>query len=83
MVRAEGIKAGMLRLITVWPIPATKIKEALQSVKTIVMPEMNMGQITGEIERISHLQGIKVNLIPVTTRLHEPNEIISKIKEVA
>ncbi|MHA1384004.1 MAG: 2-oxoacid:acceptor oxidoreductase subunit alpha [Candidatus Helarchaeota archaeon] len=83
MARADGIKAGMLRFKTVWPIARTKIKKALEGVKKIVFPEMNLGQIAGEVERISHLEGIKVNLIPITTRLHEPGEILSKIKEVA
>jgi 2-oxoglutarate ferredoxin oxidoreductase subunit alpha len=83
MARAEGIKTGMLRLVTVWPTAVTALTKASQSCKTIVMPEMNMGQIAGEVERISLKEGVRVHVIPITTRLHEPNEILSKIKEVA
>ena len=81
-VRAEGMKVGALRLKTVWPTPITALKKASQSCKAIVMPEMNMGQIAGEVERVSLKEGVHVHVIPVTTRLHEPGEIISKIKEV-
>ncbi len=83
MARAEGIKAGSLRLITVWPTPITAIRKAIQTVKKIVMPEMNLGQIAGEVERISLKEGINVHVLPITTRLHEPKEILNKIKEVA
>jgi len=83
MVRKEGMKVGSLRLKTVWPTPITALKKASQSCKVIVMPEMNMGQIAGEVERISLKEGVSVHVIPITTRLHTPGEIISKIKEVA
>ncbi|NVM54895.1 MAG: 2-oxoacid:acceptor oxidoreductase subunit alpha [Candidatus Helarchaeota archaeon] len=83
MARAEGIKTGLLRLITVWPTAVTAIRKASQAVKTIVMPEMNLGQIAGEVERISLKEGVPVHLLSWTAHLHEPEEILSKIKEVA
>ena len=49
--RAQGIKAGMLRLITVWPFPNMLIRELAQRVKGFVTVEINLGQIHQEVER--------------------------------
>lgn len=49
--RAEGIPAGMLRLISIWPFPETLIQELAQTVETFIVAEMNLGQIRLEVER--------------------------------
>lgn len=51
MARKLGIKAGLLRLITVWPFPESYIKELSDRVKGFVTVEINMGQIHREVER--------------------------------
>ncbi|GMQ94513.1 MAG: 2-oxoacid:acceptor oxidoreductase subunit alpha [Acidimicrobiia bacterium] len=49
--RADGIKAGLVRPLTLWPFPYAEVKEAAQQVDTIVVAEMNLGQLIGEVER--------------------------------
>jgi len=49
--RAAGIKAGLLRLITVWPFPEARIRELAGRVKVFVTVELNLGQIHLEVER--------------------------------
>jgi len=44
-LRREGIRAGLLRLSTLWPFPEDDVRRVSQRVKTIVVPEMNLGQI--------------------------------------
>lgn len=51
MAREKGIKAGMLRLITVWPFPEKQIVELAGKVKVIVVPELNYGQMVGEVKK--------------------------------
>jgi 2-oxoglutarate/2-oxoacid ferredoxin oxidoreductase subunit alpha len=51
MARNLGIKAGLLRLITVWPFPETIIRNLAKRVKGFVTVEINMGQICREVER--------------------------------
>ena len=51
--REEGIKVGSIRLKTVWPFPEKRIRELSKKVKGIVFPELNMGQIVLEAERIA------------------------------
>jgi len=49
--REQGIKAGLLRLITVWPFPEEQIRELAGTVKGFVTVEINLGQIHLEVER--------------------------------
>ena len=44
--RREGIKAGMLRLKTMWPFPDALVAEAASHAKRIIVPEMNLGQLS-------------------------------------
>lgn len=48
----QGKPISLLILKTLWPVPEHLIQEAAQSVKRIVMVEMNMGQYIREIKRI-------------------------------
>jgi 2-oxoglutarate ferredoxin oxidoreductase subunit alpha len=49
--RAQGIKAGLLRLITTWPFPEDQIRKLAERVKGFVTVEINLGQIHLEVER--------------------------------
>jgi 2-oxoglutarate ferredoxin oxidoreductase subunit alpha len=49
--RERGIRAGLLRLITLWPFPAGTVKELANVVRRFVVAELNLGQIAREIER--------------------------------
>jgi 2-oxoglutarate ferredoxin oxidoreductase subunit alpha len=49
--RGMGIKAGLLRLITVWPFPEDQIRKLAERVKGFVTVEINLGQIHYEVER--------------------------------
>ena len=50
-LRAKGIKAGLLQLVTVWPMPEKAIREALKQAKTAIVVELNMGQLAGEVRK--------------------------------
>jgi 2-oxoglutarate/2-oxoacid ferredoxin oxidoreductase subunit alpha len=49
--REQGIKAGLLRLITVWPFPEEQIRKLAARVKGFITVEINLGQIHLEVER--------------------------------
>jgi 2-oxoglutarate ferredoxin oxidoreductase subunit alpha len=49
--REQGIKAGLLRLITVWPFPEERIRALAERVKGFVTVELNLGQIHLEVQR--------------------------------
>jgi len=51
--RARGIKAGLLRLITIWPFPEHVIKAVAEKIPRMVVAEMNLGEVAAEIRRIT------------------------------
>ena len=48
--RAKGIKAGMIRPITLWPFPKKPLLAAADKVKAFITVEMNMGQMIEDVE---------------------------------
>ena len=52
LARKDGIKAGILRLVTAWPFPETRIRQLASQVEAFVVPEINLGQIVHEVERV-------------------------------
>ncbi|MDY7035511.1 MAG: 2-oxoacid:acceptor oxidoreductase subunit alpha [Thermodesulfobacteriota bacterium] len=49
--RARGIKAGLMRLITVWPFPEDQIRKLSERIKGFITVEINLGQIHLEVKR--------------------------------
>jgi 2-oxoglutarate/2-oxoacid ferredoxin oxidoreductase subunit alpha len=49
--REQGIKAGLLRLVTVWPFPEEHIRRLAQRMKSLITVELNLGQIHLEVQR--------------------------------
>ena len=50
MARAEGIKVGMIRPITLWPFPAKAFKDAAEKVDSFISVELSMGQMIDDIK---------------------------------
>ena len=51
--RKQGIKAGMIRPITVWPFPKAPIRKAADQVKAFVSVELSMGQMIDDVKLAS------------------------------
>jgi len=82
LARKKGIKAGLLRLITIWPFPAPVIKELAKKVDAIVVAEINNGQIIKEV-REAVTRDIPIVLSgKLGGSVHTPKEILAKIEEV-
>jgi 2-oxoglutarate ferredoxin oxidoreductase subunit alpha len=82
MLRSKGIKVGIFRPITIWPFPEKRLKELAAKVKTIIVPEMNLGQLVLEVERVCACETKIERLNKVSCEIIYPEEIISKIEEV-
>lgn len=81
--REEGIKAGLLRLITVWPFAEGRIRELAPEVKAFIVPEINYGQIVREVERCAAGKA-KARLVPhMGGGVHLPATILEAIREEA
>ena len=79
--RAQGMKAGLLRLVTLWPFPDDQVGQVAKRVKAIVVPEMNCGQIVREVERAAKETPVTF-LSKLGEEPHKPEEILDAIKEV-
>jgi 2-oxoglutarate ferredoxin oxidoreductase subunit alpha len=54
--RQQGLKAGLLQLITLFPFPRSHVTPILKQCRAVLVPEMNNGQISREVQRVN--QGI-------------------------
>jgi 2-oxoglutarate ferredoxin oxidoreductase subunit alpha len=80
MARDMGIKAGLLRMITVWPFAEDRIRELAPQVKAFVVPEINYGQIVLEVERCAGGKA-KTILVPnMGGHVHHPETILEAIR---
>jgi 2-oxoglutarate ferredoxin oxidoreductase subunit alpha len=81
-MRAEGIKAGLFRPITIWPFPEKRVAELGKQVNSMVVVEMNLGQMIFEVERIVKNDCKLAGVFRVDGDPINPGEIMAKVKEV-
>ena len=53
MARNQGLRVGLLQLITLFPFPRQFVEPVLNQCKIVLVPEMNMGQISREVKRVN------------------------------
>jgi 2-oxoglutarate/2-oxoacid ferredoxin oxidoreductase subunit alpha len=81
MARDSGVKIGLLKLITVWPIAEEQIREVAENVAKVYVAEMNIGKYSKEIERLC-IPYCKVEKITKNQGIiHTKDEIYHVIKE--
>jgi 2-oxoglutarate ferredoxin oxidoreductase subunit alpha len=80
--REQGVKAGLLKLKCLWPFPAAKVAEVAQRAHRILVPEMNLGQLVGEVERAAAGRAPVQLLTKVGGELFVPEEILKALLEV-
>ncbi|WP_298270971.1 2-oxoacid:acceptor oxidoreductase subunit alpha [Geobacter sp.] len=80
--RKQGIKAGLFRLITFWPFPEERLLEISKKVKAFITPEMNLGMCTGVVKGCIEGNAPVHGIFRVDGEPINPNEILSKMKEV-
>ncbi|RBQ26284.1 2-oxoglutarate synthase subunit alpha [Aliarcobacter lanthieri] len=78
-LRRDGIKVGMFRPKTIWPSPAKRLDELVNKFEKVLVAELNMGQYTQEIQRVSGRREFDT-LLKANGRPLSPLEIIEKVK---
>ena len=80
--RAEGIKVGFLRLKTIWPFADAAVGRLAARVRSILVAELNYGQLVGEVTRAAHGTPVrpclKYNMLDFT-----PQEITAAIRQMS
>jgi 2-oxoglutarate/2-oxoacid ferredoxin oxidoreductase subunit alpha len=83
MAREQGLRVGKLRLITAWPFPEWKIRELAGRVKAFVVPELNLGQMSLEVERAAAGKAETYPLTHAGGNVHNPEDILKAIVEAS
>ncbi|HVN23753.1 MAG TPA: 2-oxoacid:acceptor oxidoreductase subunit alpha [Syntrophorhabdales bacterium] len=81
--RERGIKAGFVKLITIWPFTRSLVEPVLKTSKNVLVPEMNMGQISREVKRVNQGYTRVLTLNKIDGTIITPEEILARIMEVA
>jgi 2-oxoglutarate ferredoxin oxidoreductase subunit alpha len=81
-LRKEGVRAGLFRPITLWPFPEKRVAQLAGRTRAMIVPEMNLGQLIHEVERVVKgacpVTGLnRVDGEPIT-----PYQIMDKVREV-
>ena len=80
--RADGIHVGFLRLKTIWPFADAAVGRLATRVRSILVAELNYGQLTGEVTRAAHGTPVhpclKYNMLDFT-----PQEITAAIRQMS
>jgi 2-oxoglutarate ferredoxin oxidoreductase subunit alpha len=79
--REMGIKAGLLRLITVWPFPEDQIRKLAERVNGFVTVEINLGQIHYEVERCAAGKAPAFLVGHPGGTIIPPNRVVETLKE--
>jgi len=83
LARAEGLRVGLLRPVVVWPFPEKRIRELAARIRTLVVVEINYGQMVYEVERCAGGRARTVLVGHGGGAVHEPEEILQTIREAA
>jgi len=70
---------GLLILKTIWPFPEEQVLEATRGVRRVVVPEMNMGQLTLEVERVAGRHKV-VRVNRADGEMITPDQIVKAIE---
>ena len=80
--RQEGIKAGLIRPITVWPFPSEAISKAAGKCKAAVAVEMSMGQMIDDV-KLAVNGAVPVSFVGTTGGvIPTPEMIIEELKRI-
>ncbi|MHA2426062.1 MAG: hypothetical protein ACXAEF_14825 [Candidatus Thorarchaeota archaeon] len=72
-----------LKVRTLWPFPENEIKEFSETVERLLVPELNLGQLSREIERVVGMDTEVVSLSRIGGGLMiEPHEIAERLQTI-
>ncbi|MEW6716463.1 MAG: 2-oxoacid:acceptor oxidoreductase subunit alpha [Chloroflexota bacterium] len=79
--RAQGVPVGLLRLVSVWPFPEVLVQELATHAEAFIVAEMNLGQISREVER--HVKQPVIGVRHAGGAMIPPEPIMEAILSIA
>jgi 2-oxoglutarate/2-oxoacid ferredoxin oxidoreductase subunit alpha len=83
IARENGVKVGALRMLVVWPFPEKRIAQIASKVRAFVVPELNYGQMSLEVERAAAGRCATVCVGHGGGEVHDPQVIAEAIMMAA
>ncbi|HVP79139.1 MAG TPA: 2-oxoacid:acceptor oxidoreductase subunit alpha [Thermodesulfobacteriota bacterium] len=80
-LRKEGMKVGLVRLKTLWPFPEEAIRGLRGGVKKVMIPEMNKGQVAGEVKKCCSCDVIPIS--QTNGEIIHPETILEAFKRIS
>jgi 2-oxoglutarate ferredoxin oxidoreductase subunit alpha len=79
--RAQGVKAGLLNLKTLFPFPRSIVEKVIPHCESILVPEMNMGQISREVKRVNNGRCHVHTLNRIDGHIITPQQILDNLRK--
>ena len=80
--REKGLRVGLIKLKILWPFMRLTITEVLKYSQKVLVPEMNVGQISREVKRVNQGNCEVATLNKVDGTLITPAEIVNTLEEI-
>jgi 2-oxoglutarate/2-oxoacid ferredoxin oxidoreductase subunit alpha len=78
LAREKGRRVSSLTVFSLWPVPKKEIRAALSGIRKVIVPELNLGQYSLEIERLATDEVEVVGIHRVDGELISPQEILAQ-----
>jgi len=80
--REKGLKVGLIKLKVIWPFMRRTITKVLENSQKVLVPEMNIGQLSREVKRVNQGRCEVVTLNKVDGTLITPQELLQTLEEI-
>lgn len=80
--REKGLKVGLLKLKVLWPFMRRTVMKFLETSSKVLVPELNMGQISREVKRVNRGECEVITLNKVDGTLITPGEILDRLEAI-
>ena len=80
LARQQGLRAGLFRSRTLWPSPEAELRRLAEQVRTLVVAEMNMGQLIYEVERCAAGRARVLGCLRADGQPLSPDDILASLQ---
>lgn len=80
ILRKSGVKAGLLRLKTLWPLKLETLKKYCDKAEKVFVVENNMGKLLYDVERVAEDNKV-IPLSLLDLEIPEPKDIVEGVKK--
>jgi len=81
MARDKGLPVSLVKLKMLWPFMRRTVMRYLESSRKVIVPEMNMGQLSREVKRVNQGKCEVLTLNKIDGEMITPSEILAKVEE--